>query len=50
MVLLKWTFLGYHREEEKPTGLGASVAGTGQERVCLLGLPFLFLKAGGLLE
>lgn len=43
MVLLKLTFFGYHREEEKPMGLGASVAGTEQECVCLLGLPFLFL-------
>lgn len=31
-------------------GLVTSVAGTGQESACLLGLPFLFLKAGGLLE
>lgn len=31
-------------------GLVASVAGTGQESVCLLGLLFLFLKTGGLLE
>lgn len=28
-------------------GLVTSVAGAGQESVCLLGLPFLFLKAGG---
>lgn len=44
MVLLKLTFFGYHREEEKPMGLGASVAGKDKNVCAYWVCPFYFYK------